>query len=212
MGRYIAIDGPIGVGKSSLVRMLGERFGVEPVYEQVEENTFLGQFYKDHASYAFHTQMFFLISRYKQLSMLSQVDLFNQVTLCDYTMERDLIFAGLNLDQREYNLYLDVYRQMVKSVPTPDLVVYLQADTPTLLKRVRQRGRTIEKEISDQYLERVNRAFSEYFFNYRRSPLLVINTTNIDFVANSADFENLVKKMKSDVQGHEYFNPPRSVF
>lgn len=212
MGRYIAIDGPIGVGKSSLVRMLGERFGVEPVYEQVEENPFLGQFYKDHASYAFHTQMFFLISRYKQLSTLSQVDLFNQVTLCDYTMERDLIFAGLNLDQREYNLYLDVYRQMVKSVPTPDLVVYLQADTPTLLKRVRQRGREIEKEISDQYLERVNRAFSEYFFNYRRSPLLVINTSNIDFVANQDDFENLVKKMKSDVQGHEYFNPPRSVF
>lgn len=212
MGRYIAIDGPIGVGKSSLVRMLGERFGVEPVYEQVEENPFLGQFYKDHASYAFHTQMFFLISRYKQLSTLSQVDLFNQVTLCDYTMERDLIFAGLNLDQREYSLYLDVYRQMVKSVPTPDLVVYLQADTPTLLKRVRQRGREIEKEISDQYLERVNRAFSEYFFNYRRSPLLVINTSNIDFVANQDDFENLVKKMKSDVQGHEYFNPPRSVF
>lgn len=212
MGRYIAIDGPIGVGKSSLVRMLGERFGVEPVYEQVEENPFLGQFYKDHASYAFHTQMFFLISRYKQLSTLSQVDLFNQVTLCDYTMERDLIFAGLNLDQREYNLYLDVYRQMVKSVPTPDLVVYLQADTPTLLKRVRQRGRTIEKEISDQYLERVNRAFSEYFFNYRRSPLLVINTSNIDFVANKDDFENLVKKVKSDVQGQEFFNPPRSVF
>ena len=206
------MDGPIGVGKSSLVRMLGERFGVEPVYEQVEENPFLGQFYKDHASYAFHTQMFFLISRYKQLSELSQADLFNQVTLCDYTMERDLIFAGLNLDQREYNLYLDVYRQMVKSVPTPDLVVYLQADTPTLLKRVRQRGRPIEKEISDQYLERVNRGFSEYFFNYRRSPLLVINTTNIDFVANSDDFENLVKKMKSDVQGQEFFNPPRSVF
>ena len=117
MSRYIAIEGPIGVGKSSLAKMLGERFEVEPIYEQVEENPFLDAFYRDKATYAFQTQMFFLVSRYKQLSELSQVDLFNQVTVCDYIMERDLVFAKLNLDDSEYRLYLDIYNQVGKTCP-----------------------------------------------------------------------------------------------
>jgi deoxyadenosine/deoxycytidine kinase len=207
MSRYIAIEGPIGVGKSSLAKMLGERFEVEPIYEHGEKNPFLGSFYRNKTTYAFQTQMFFLVSRYKQLSELSQVDLFNQVTICDYIMERDLVFAELNLDKSEYRLYLDIYNQLVKHIPAPDLVVYLQADTSTLMKRIAIRNREVEKGISEEYINKVNSAFNDHFFNYRGGPLLIINTNNIDFVANEEDFEKLVKKVRSDVQGVEFFNP-----
>ncbi len=212
MSRYIAIEGPIGVGKSSLAKMLGERFEVEPIYEQVEENPFLDSFYRDKSTYAFQTQMFFLVSRYKQLSNLSQVDLFKQVTVCDYIMERDLVFAKLNLDNSEFRLYLDIYNQLVKHVPAPDLAVYLQADTSTLMKRISIRDRDAEKGISEEYINKVNIAFNDFFFSYRGGPLLIINTNNIDFVANEEDFEKLVKKVRSDVQGVEFFNPLGSLF
>jgi len=212
MRRYVAIEGPIGVGKSSLSKMLGERFGVEPVFEAVDENPFLKSFYSDRAGFAFQTQMFFLVSRYKQLSALAQVDLFSRTILCDYVMERDMLFAGINLDENEFRLYLDIYNQLVKQVPAPDLVVFLQADTSTLMKRIKQRGRDIERSVGYDYIDRVNRTFNEFFFNYRKTPLLIINTNNIDFVANSDDFERLVKKVKSDIQGQEFFNPLKSVF
>lgn len=212
MSRYIAIEGPIGVGKSSMARMLGERFEVEPIYEAVDDNPFLGSFYKDRAGYAFQAQMFFLVSRYKQLSALSQTDLFNQVTICDYIMERDLIFAQLNLSEQEFGLYREIYSQLIKNIPKPDLVVYFQADTSRLMKRIRQRGRGVENGVTEEYIDKVNKAFNEFFFNYRETPLLIINTNNIDFVANPADFEKLVKKVRSDVQGQEFFNPLASVF
>lgn len=212
MSRYIAIEGPIGVGKSSMARMLGERFEVEPIYEAVDDNPFLGPFYKDRAGYAFQAQMFFLVSRYKQLSALSQTDLFTQVTICDYIMERDLIFAQLNLSEQEFGLYREIYSQLIKNIPKPDLVVYFQADTGRLMKRIRQRGRNVENSITEEYIDKVNKAFNEFFFNYRETPLLIINTNNIDFVANPADFEKLVKKVRSDVQGQEFFNPLASVF
>ncbi len=212
MSRYIAIEGPIGVGKSSLARMLGERFEVEPVFEPVEENPFLESFYRDPAAFAFQAHMFFLVSRYKQLSALTQTDLFRGVTICDYIMERDLIFAKLNLDDSEYRLYIEIYHQLVKQVPTPDLAVYLQADTLTLMKRISRRNRDAERGVAEEYIERVNRAFNEFFFNYRGGPLLIINTSNIDFVSNEEDFEKLVKKVRSDIQGVEFFNPLGSVF
>lgn len=212
MRRYIAIDGPIGAGKTSLATMLAERFEVTPIFEAVEENPFLELFYKDKSSYAFQTQIFFLVSRYKQLSQIAQTDIFNKMTICDYTMERDLVFARLNLIDSEYRLYLDIYNQLVKSVPTPDLTIYLQANAPTLLKRISKRGRRIENGISDKYVEKTNMAFNDFFFNYRKGPLLIINTSNIDFVNNKDDFENLVKKVRSDIHGQEFFNPPGSVF
>lgn len=205
--RYIAIEGPIGVGKSSLARLLGERLGTEPIFEKVSENPFLEDFYRDRDSYSFQTQMFFLVSRYKQLSVLSQTDLFNRSYVCDYTMERDKIFARLNLNESEYRLYIDIYSLLARSVPRPDLIVYLQADTPTLMKRIRQRGRDIEKGVSEDYIQEVTKSFNEFFFNYRQGPLLIINTNSIDFVANDEDLEKLVSKVTSDIRGREFFNP-----
>ncbi len=212
MSRYIAVEGPIGVGKSSLVAMLGETFGVQPTMETIDENPFLASFYKDQKGYAFQTQMFFLVSRYKQLGQLSQPDLFSHTVICDYIMERDMVFARLNLDESEYRLYIEVYNQLVKNVPRPDLVVYLQADTSTLMTRIRKRSRGIEKNVLEMYIDKVNKAFNEHFFNYKSTPLLIINTNNIDFVANEADYEKLVKKVRSDISGQEFFNPLGSVF
>ena len=212
MNRYIALEGPIGVGKSSLARKLGERFGCQPILEAAHENPFLESFYKDQENHAFQTQIFFLVSRYKQLSRLAQTDLFNRAVIVDYIMERDLVFAQLNLDNDEFRLYLDIYNQLVKNIPTPDLTVYLQADTATLMRRARQRGRKAERAMTEEYLDRVNRAFNEFFFQRLQGPLLIINTSRIDFVNNPADFETLVKKLSEDISGREYFNPPGSVF
>lgn len=210
--RYIAIEGPIGVGKSSLASLLGEKYSSEPIYEVVEENPFLENFYRDRRSYAFQTQIFFLMSRYKQLSALAQADLFSQVTICDYLLQRDLVFAELNLDDDEFALYLDIYRALYRKLPKPDLVVYLQADTARLLTRIEKRGRRIEKNVEDDYIDLVNRAFNDYFFNYKEGPLLIINTNQIDFVNNPSDLDTLIAKMNSNVRGVEFFNPPQSVF
>jgi len=209
---YIAIEGPIGAGKSSLATLLAKRFEVEPVYELLSDNPFLEKFYKNQKDFAFQTQMAFLVSRYKQLSVLTQTDLFTQHIFCDYVFERDLIFAGLNLNASEFKLYNDIYRLMARSVPKPDLVVFLQADTATLMKRIKQRDRDIERGVPEEYIDKVNRAFNEFFFDYRDRPLLIINTNNIDFVANEADFEKLVGKITSEVKGQEFFNPLGSVF
>jgi deoxyadenosine/deoxycytidine kinase len=212
MNRYIALEGPIGVGKSSLARKLGERLGCEPVLEEAHGNPFLESFYQDREAHAFQTQLFFLVSRYKQLSRLAQTDLFNRAVIVDYIMERDLIFAQLNLGDDEFRLYLDVYQHLVKNVPQPDLTVYLQADTATLMRRVHQRSRKAERAMTEDYVDRVNRAFNEFFFRHLTGPLLIINTNKIDFVNNPADFETLVRKLKEDISGREYFNPPGSVF
>ena len=210
--RYIAIEGPIGVGKSSLTGLLGERFGVDPVYEPVDSNPYLSNFYENKKQYAFEAQMFFLVNRYKQLSGLSQGDLFNKVILCDYVIERDYNFAKLNLTEHEFRIYVEIYRQFIREIPSPDLIVYLQADTSVLMKRIRKRDREIEKTITEEYLSEVNRTFNEFFFNYRQCPVLIINTNNIDFVANKTDFESLAVKVCSDVIGLEFFNPPATQF
>ncbi|MBI5816457.1 MAG: deoxynucleoside kinase [Nitrospinae bacterium] len=209
---YIAIEGPIGAGKSSLVSLLGRKFGVDPVYEPLAENPFLEMFYKNQKDYAFQTQVAFLVSRFKQLSALTQTDLFNQYIFCDYIFERDLIFAGLNLNESELRLYTDIYRLMARSVPKPDLVVYLQADTATLMRRIKARGRDMERGVPEEYIERVSKAFNGFFFDYREGPLLIINTNNIDFVANEADLDKLTAKITGEVKGQEFFNPLGSVF
>ncbi|MDH5477323.1 MAG: deoxynucleoside kinase [Nitrospinota bacterium] len=212
MKKYIALEGPIGVGKSSLARKLAERFGVEPILEQVGENPFLENFYEDRAAYAFQTQLFFLVSRYKQLSRLAQVDIFNQTVVADYIMERDLLFAQLNLDDDEFRLYMEVYNSLVKSVPEPDLTVYLQADTSTLMRRVHRRARKAENHMTEDYVDRVNQTFNQFFFRHCPGPLLIVNTNHIDFVNNQQDFNTLVAKLEGEVEGREYFNPPGSVF
>lgn len=210
--KYIAVEGPIGVGKTSLARLLSERLDGELVLEEVEENPFLAKFYEDRGSYAFQAQMFFLISRYRRLSALSQTDLFKTAPVADYMFERDMIFARLNLNDQEYRLYVDIYNMMKRNVPRPDLVIYLQADTKTLMRRIRQRGREMEKSLREDYLDEVNRAFNEFFFNYREGSLLIINTSNIDFVANEEDLEKLLSKAAGDIKGREFFNPLGSVF
>jgi deoxyadenosine/deoxycytidine kinase len=210
--RYIAVEGPIGVGKSSLVRLMADRLETRPIYETVDENPFLGRFYRDRRSYAFQTQIFFLMSRYKQLSELGQIDLFNRTAVCDYLFERDLIFARLNLDRSEFELYLELYRLLSAKLPKPNLVVYLQADTPTLMRRIRMRARQQESTVNDDYIERVNVAFNEYFFSYKGGPLLIINTSNIDFVKNPEDLDTLMAKVTGEVKGVEFFNPPSSLF
>ncbi len=210
--RYIAIEGPIGVGKSSLSNLLAKKFEAEPIYEKVDENPFLGKFYQSRDQFAFQTQLFFLVSRYKQLSELAQVDIFKRMTICDYVMERDLIFAQINLSEDEYKLYLDIYNLFSKRVPKPDLVIYLQADDRILMKRIVRRGRDIENSISENYIRQVNRTFNEFFFNYRKTPLLIINTNEIDFVANEDDLEKLVIKVTGDIVGQEFFNPLSSLF
>ncbi|MGK7346213.1 MAG: deoxynucleoside kinase [Candidatus Nitrospinota bacterium M3_3B_026] len=210
--KYIAIEGPIGVGKTSLAKLLSEKLDGEPILEEVEENPFLEKFYEDRSFYAFQAQMFFLVSRYKQLSALSQTDLFKTAPVADYIFARDMIFARINLNDQEYRLYIDIYNMMKKNVPRPDLVIYLQADTKTLVSRTRQRGREMEKSLREDYLDEVNRAFNEFFFNYRSGPLLIINTSNIDFVANEEDLEKLLSKVTGDIKGREFFNPLGSVF
>ena len=209
--KYIAVEGAIGAGKTSLVHLLARKFNVEPVLEPLEDNPFLEKFYKDMQGYAFHTQMAFLISRYKQLAEHAQIDLFNRLTVCDYIFERDLIFARLNLSEGEIKLYTEIYRLLAKQVPKPDLVVYLQADTATLLKRIKERGRPMERSAPEEYIDRVNRAFNEFFFNYREGPLLIINTVHIDFVTNDDDLEMIAGKVMGDVKGQEYLNPLGSV-
>ena len=211
--KYIAIEGPIGVGKSSMVTLLAQRLGIDPIFEKVAENPFLGKFYQDQETYAFQTQIFFLMSRFKQLSPLSQIDLFNQATLCDYLFERDLVFAGLNLSESEFSLYLELFTLLTGRLTTPDLTIYLQADTDTLMRRIAKRNRPIEKGVSEDYIDQVHRAFNHFFFNdYKAGPLLIINTNHIDFVENGDDFEPLIKKIGSDIKGVEFFNPERSVF
>jgi len=212
VNKYIALEGPIGVGKSSLARKLAEKFGVDPILEEVGENPFLESFYDNREANAFQTQLFFLVSRYKQLSRLTQLELFNQAVLVDYIMERDMIFAQLNLDDNEFRLYLEVYKQLVKTVPEPDLTVYLQADTATLMRRVHRRSRRVERAMTEDYVDRVNQAFNQYFFRHSTGALLIVNTNNIDFVNNPQDFETLVAKLEGDIQGREYFNPPGSIF
>ncbi|MBI4666954.1 MAG: deoxynucleoside kinase [Nitrospinae bacterium] len=209
--RYIAVEGPIGVGKTSLVHSLCRKFGVEPVLEDLEDNPFLERFYKDQANYAFHTQVAFLISRHRQLAELKQVDLFNRLIFSDYIFERDMVFARLNLNQNELRLYSEIYRILQRDVPKPDLVIYLQCDTPTLMRRIRARARDMERTVPEEYIEKVNGAFNEFFFNYREGPLLIINTSHIDFVMNDDDLEKVSEKIFSDVKGQEYYNPLGSV-
>ena len=211
MSGYIAVEGPIGVGKTSLARKLGERFGCPPLMEKVAENPFLARFYEDMESYAFQTQMFYLVSRYKQLSRLTQRDLFHGAVVVDYIMERDFIFAQLTLAEDEFSIYRDIYNHLARNIPEPDLTIYLQADTSTLMRRIHNRDRQAERNITEEYVDRVNRAFNQFFFRHLPGPLLIVNTNNIDFVNNPQDFEILVEKVSGGVEGREYFNPPSSV-
>jgi deoxyadenosine/deoxycytidine kinase len=182
--RYIAVEGPIGVGKSSLARILGETLSARVVLEEPEENPFLGAFYKDRRRHAMSTQLFFLLQRYTQQGELAQGDLFSRNIVTDYIFAKDRLFALLNLSPDEMALYDRIYQMLKVRTATPDLVVYLQARTEVLVDRIRGRARAEEKPIRAEYVQEVAAAYADYFFSYKEGPLLIVNASDIDFVGN----------------------------
>lgn len=208
--RYVVVEGPIGVGKTSLSNLLAERFSARRVLEVVEENPFLSSFYTDRQKYAFQTQIFFLLSRFRQQQELFQQDLFRAVTVSDYLFAKDRIFACLTLDSHELALYDRVFEALGPRVTKPDLVIYLQARLDVLLQRIKKRGREFERKFDAGYLEELTHAYNDFFAHYTETPLLVVNTSDIDFVNNEADREGLMKAIHKAAQGgvHHYDPQP----
>jgi deoxyadenosine/deoxycytidine kinase len=207
MHRYIVVEGPIGVGKTTLTRALCKRYGARPVYEIVEENPFLASFYKDRARYAFQTQLFFLLSRFKQQQDLFQQDLFNSVTISDYLFAKDRIFASLTLDSNELALYERVYEHLGPRVLKPDLIIYLQARIEVLLARIKKRAREFERKLDVDYLAELSRTYNDFFHRWDETPLLVINTSDIDFVESEQDMDDLVRAISRCKAGTQYYQP-----
>ena len=205
--RYITIEGAIGVGKTSLAKILANQFGWRLVQEEVGHNPFLERFYENPRKYAFQTQLFFLLSRYRQQRELAQGNLFEKGVVSDYVLAKDKIFALINLEDDEISLYDSIYRLLVPTVPRPDLVIYLQARPEVLLSRVRKRGVEYERNISLDYLKTLSDAYNEYFFHYNETPLLVVNTSEIDFVESPRDLEHLVREVKSVKRGTHHYIP-----
>jgi len=205
--RHIVVDGPIGVGKTTFARALAERLGARLVLEEVDENPFLAKFYRDRAAFAFQTQLFFLLSRYRQQQSMRQEDLFRRNTVSDYVFQKDRIFAHLNLGADELALYEKIYGLLDPRIPPPDLVVYLQARTEVLLERIRTRARDYERPITTAYLEQVSRAYADFFFHWDKSPKLVVNTSDIDIVDNEEDLEDLIAAVRRMKKGVQFYNP-----
>jgi deoxyadenosine/deoxycytidine kinase len=205
--RYIVVEGPIGVGKTTLTRALAKRFGARSVFELVEENPFLASFYQDRNKFAFQTQLFFLLSRFKQQQELFQQDLFNQVTVSDYLFAKDRIFASITLDPNELALYERIYEHLGPRVMKPDLVIYLQARLEVLLARIKKRGREFERKFDADYLAELSRTYGDFFHRYDETPLLVVNTSDIDYVESEADFEDLVRVLGRITHGTHYYQP-----
>jgi deoxyadenosine/deoxycytidine kinase len=205
--RYIAIEGAIGVGKTSLAKILANQFGWRLVQEEVGHNPFLERFYENPKKFAFQTQLFFLLSRYRHQRELAQGNLFEKGVVSDYVLAKDKIFALINLEDDEVSLYDSIYKLLVPTVPRPDLVIYLQARPEVLLNRVRKRGVEYERNISLDYLKALSDAYNEYFFHYNETPLLVVNTSEIDFVESPRDLEHLVREVKSVKRGTHHYIP-----
>lgn len=206
-GGYIAIEGPIGVGKTSLAQALGLRIGARIVLEDTDSNPFIARFYQDPEKYAFPVQLYFLLTRYNQQRQLAQQDLFAQATVSDYLLAKDRIFARLNLDPDELVLYEGIYRLFDEQLARPDLVVYLRARAEVLAERLRKRNRSFERHISLEYLERVSAAYRDFFFYYEETPLLVVDSSEIDFVADPADLEDLLREIDRTGSGAHYYVP-----
>jgi len=203
---YVAFEGPIGVGKTSLVTLLSERLGAVRILEDVS-NPFLESFYDEVPGAAFQAQLFYLLSRYRQLTEAAQGELFQQLTLADHTFQKDRIFAHLTLSDSELMLYERLWSLLAPQIPTPDMVVYLQSTTSVLVQRVQRRKRGEETGISHEYLDEVNQAYAHYFYPYQETPLLVINTSEIDFVADEADLDDLIAQIDSMETGTRVYVP-----
>jgi deoxyadenosine/deoxycytidine kinase len=208
--RYIVVEGPIGVGKTSLSNILAERLGGRRILEVVEENPFLSSFYADRQKFAFQTQVFFLLSRFRQQQELFQQDLFRSVTVSDYLFDKDRIFANLTLASDELGLYDRVFEALGPRVTKPDLVIYLQARLDVLLQRIKKRGREFERKFDVGYLESLVHAYNDFFFHYTETPLLVVNTSDIDFVNHEADREDLLQAIRKAKPGTQHYLPQAS--
>lgn len=204
---YIVVEGVIGVGKTSLARMLSESLGARQNLEVVEENPFLARFYEDRQSSAFVTQMFFLLSRYRQQQGLTQGNLFQERMVSDYLFAKDRIFANINLDDDELRLYEHMAAILETKITRPDLVVYLQASSEILMGRIRTRGRGFEKGLEESYLQALNEAYNYFFFHYDETPLLVVNGNELDFVQNHSHYEDLLTRIFEPFTGTQYYVP-----
>jgi len=208
--RYIAVEGPIGVGKTSLSKRLAESFNYELLLEKSEENPFLDRFYEEPKQHALATQLFFLLQRAQQLQELRQEDMFQPLRIADWLIDKDRLFAKENLDSDEYALYINVFKHLTVDAPIPNLVIYLQAPTEILIDRIQKRGILAEQFIEREYIENLSAAYTEFFHYYTKSPLLIINTSEINLVSDDEDYQNLVDYIASNPTGTNFFNPSLS--
>ena len=205
--RYIVVEGPIGVGKTTLTKKLAASLGSELMLELPAENPFLERFYGAPRQYALPTQLYFLFQRVKQLEVLNQGDMFRPAWISDFFLEKDLLFAELNLDSDELDLYRNVFESLAPNAPTPDLVVFLQAPVHVLLERVRKRAIDFEQQVSYDYLEHLVDSYASFFLRYNRSPLLMVNAERLNFADNESDYELLLDYIRKTRSGRQFFNP-----
>jgi deoxyadenosine/deoxycytidine kinase len=209
--RFVVVEGPIGVGKTSLARRLARSFGSELVLEQGDENPFLERFYRNPRAAAFQTQLYFLFQRARQMQDLRQADLFERVRVSDYLLDKDRLFARLTLDAEELALYEQVYQRLAIDAPVPDLVVYLQAPVDVLLERIARRAIAYEQVIERRYLERLVDSYTRFFLEYDVAPVLTVNAAEIDLVASDADYASLLAEVVRARKGRHFFNPMKSL-
>ncbi|HSQ70473.1 MAG TPA: deoxynucleoside kinase [Steroidobacteraceae bacterium] len=209
--RFVVVEGPIGVGKTSLARRLAGSFGSELVLEQGEENPFLERFYRNPRAAAFQTQLYFLFQRARQMQELRQHDLFERVRVADYLLEKDRLFARLTLDKEEFELYEQVFERLAIDAPVPDLVVYLQAPVDVLLERIARRGIHYEQGIERRYLERLAESYARFFLEFEAAPVLIVNAAEIDVIGSDRDYQGLLAEIVRQRKGRHYFNPMKSL-
>lgn len=203
---YIAIEGVIGVGKTTLVTLLAREYNAKAILEDVDGNPFLHAFYEDPERYAFPTQIFFLLSRYKELQNLTNRELFTKRIVADYIFDKDKIFAYINLEKRERILYDKIHNLLHKDIVTPNFIIYLQANLDTIMERIQKRGRNYERSISEEYIKLLIQSYNEYFFHFNKCPVLIVNANEVDFVKYSSHFKLLKEEMKTITSGINYFS------